>query len=167
MKAALGDLGLQCVSVIPDLFGDKVYWKGSYSSSEAKVRRKAIDDTRQMCDIAHQLGCATLNLWPGQDGYDYLLCADYEAQRRWMCRRLRSWPAITLACVSPWSISPRAASTLCWRMADTLLLAQETGCANVGSPSTPGTHLRAGRWWARRLCWPGGAATGSSHALQR
>src|ERR1035438_1149261 len=33
MKQALGDLGLECVSIIPDLFADKRFWKGSYSAS--------------------------------------------------------------------------------------------------------------------------------------
>ncbi len=40
MKIALSDLGLECVSVIPDLFGDKLYWKGSFSSVDPAVRRK-------------------------------------------------------------------------------------------------------------------------------
>jgi hypothetical protein len=30
-----------------------------------------------MCDFALELGCPSLNLWPGQDGCDYLLCSDY------------------------------------------------------------------------------------------
>ena len=85
MKRALNDFGLTCVSIIPDLFADKTYWKGSFSSKEAKVRRKAIDYTRQMCDIAGALGCKLINLWPGQDGYDYLLTADYEREREWEC----------------------------------------------------------------------------------
>ena len=78
MKKALRDLGLQCVSIIPDLFADKRFGKGSYSAGDPKIRRYALDYTRQMCDIAGELGCETLNIWPGQDGYDYLLCADYE-----------------------------------------------------------------------------------------
>src|SRR5450759_1477683 len=30
MKQALSNLGLRCVSIIPDLFADKRFWKGSY-----------------------------------------------------------------------------------------------------------------------------------------
>ena len=83
MKSALGALGLECVSIIPDLFADKTYWKGSYSSKERRIRRQAIDYTRQMCDIAQDLGCKIINIWPGQDGYDYLLTADYTQEREW------------------------------------------------------------------------------------
>ena len=62
---AYSDLGLACVSIIPDLFDDPDYWKGSYTSREAAVRRKAFDYTRRMCHIALELSCPTMNLWPG------------------------------------------------------------------------------------------------------
>ena len=71
MQKILVDLGLKCVSIIPDLFADRIYWKGSYTSSDKKVRRKAIDYTRQMCDIAGELDCDRINIWPGEEGSDY------------------------------------------------------------------------------------------------
>ena len=101
MKAALKDLGLVCVSIIPDLFGDPDYAMGSYSHAKPDIRRKAIDYTHQMCQIAQDLGCETINLWPGQDGYDYLLAADYEWQREWMCLALvelaKAYPRLRFA----------------------------------------------------------------------
>jgi xylose isomerase len=134
MNKAISDLGLQCVSIIPDLFGDQAYWKGSYCSNDVRIRRKAIDYTRQMCDIALELGCSTLNLWPGQDGYDYLLCADYDAQRSWMVEAIselsQAYPTLRFA-MEYKPKEPRTHSILA-RMADTLLLAQEIGQSNVG-----------------------------------
>lgn len=134
MKSALADLGLLCVSIIPDLFADKTYWKGAYSSKEASVRQKAIDYTRQMCDIAGELGCEIINLWPGQDGYDYLLTADYLQEREWECDAVRklatAYPQLQFA-LEYKPKEPRTHSYMA-RMADTLLLGQETGCANVG-----------------------------------
>lgn len=134
MKKSLIDLNLQCVSIIPDLFGDPAYWKGSYTSSDAGIRRKAIDYTRQMCEIALMLGCPTLNLWPGQDGYDYLLSTDYDAQRGWMCDAIhalaQAYPTLTFA-LEYKPKEPRTHSTLA-RMADTLLMVHEVGLSNVG-----------------------------------
>jgi xylose isomerase len=134
MKTALTELGLECVSIIPDLFGDPDYAKGSYSSPQARIRRQAIDYTRQMCDIALELGCPTLNLWPGQDGYDYLLNTDYDSQRGWMCEGIyelaESYPRLSFA-LEYKPKEPRTHSTLA-RMADTLLMVQEIGCGNVG-----------------------------------
>ena len=134
MKKAFTDLNLRCVSIIPDLFSDRVYWKGSYTSTDRKVRRKAIDYTKQMCDIAVEMDCKIINIWPGQDGYDYLLCADYAAQRDWMCEAVAElagvYPNLRFA-LEYKPKEPRTHSTLA-RTADTLLLAQETGCSNVG-----------------------------------
>jgi xylose isomerase len=146
MRQALEDHGLQCASIIPDLYGSPAYGKGSYSSADEKVRRQAIDYTKAMCDIARRLGCQNVNLWPGQDGYDYLLCADYEQERAWMCEAITE-----LACAYPdlrFALEykpkePRTHSYLA-RMADTLLLAQETGQPNVGITIDTGHAFVAG-----------------------
>jgi len=134
IRAALHDSGLQCVSIIPDLFGDKLYSKGSYSGPDAAVRRHAIDYTKRMCDIARALSCPLLNLWPGQDGYDYLLSADYYEARQWLSDAVAelasACPDLSFA-LEYKPKEPRTHSYLA-RMADTLLLAAETGCANVG-----------------------------------
>lgn len=146
MKAALNGHGLQCVSIIPDLFADKVYWKGSYSAADAKVRRRAVDDTRAVCDLAGELNCSLINIWPGQDGYDYLLCTDYQRQREWFCDAMRElaeqYPSLRFA-LEYKPKEPRTHSLLA-RMADTLLMAQETGCANVGVTIDTGHAFVAG-----------------------
>jgi xylose isomerase len=146
MKRALADAGLECVSIIPDLFADKRYWKGSYSSIDPKIRRFALDYTRRMCDLAGELGCPTLNIWPGQDGYDYLLCSDYEKARAWFCDAIatlaREFPKLRFA-LEYKPKEPRTHSYLA-RMADTLLLAQETGCENVGVTIDTGHAFVAG-----------------------
>ena len=134
MKSALQDAGLKCVSIIPDLFADPIFGRGSYSSRDAKVRQHALDYTRQMCDIARELGCDLLNLWPGQDGFDYLLATDYDAYRSHFVEAVA-----TLAQKNPdlrFALEykpkePRCFS-LCARMADTLLVCLETGQSNVG-----------------------------------
>ena len=134
MKKALGDLGLVCVSIVPDLFADKRFWKGSYSAADPTVRQYALDYTRRMCDIAESMDCQILNIWPGQDGYDYLLCADYERERAWLCdgiaKLAEEYPNLRFAL----EYKAKEPRTHCYlaRMADTLLLAQETGRANVG-----------------------------------
>jgi len=134
MKLALADLGLACVSIIPDLFGDPDYRMGSYSNSDERIRRKACDYSRQMCDIAGELGCEIINLWPGQDGYDYLLCTDYERQREWMCDAIRGlatdYPDLRFS-LEYKPKEPRTHSLLA-RMADTLLMTQDVGLPNVG-----------------------------------
>ena len=146
MKRALKGYGMKCVSIIPDVFADKRYGKGSYSSSDAKVRKLALDYTRMMSDIAVELDCGTINLWPGQDGYDYLLCADYEREREWLCEAVAKvadeYRGLKFA-LEYKPKEPRTHSYLA-RMADTLLLAQETRCPNVGVTIDTGHAFVAG-----------------------
>jgi len=146
MIKAIADLGLETVSIIPDLFADRTYWKGAFSSREENVRRKAIDYTREMCDIAQEMGCGVINIWPGQDGYDYLLCADYLEERRWECEAIgelaQAYPALRFA-LEYKPKEPRTHSYLA-RMADTLLLCGDTGRANVGVTIDTGHAFVAG-----------------------
>lgn len=134
IKRALRDVGKHCVSIIPDLFSDKRYWKGSFSSSDAKVRRAAVDYTRSMCDVAYELDCHLVNIWPGQDGYDYLLSADYDAARSWfrdcMVELATSYSDLRFA-LEYKPKEPRCRSYLA-TMADTLLMCLEAKCDNVG-----------------------------------
>jgi xylose isomerase len=99
-----------------------------------------------MCGIAEELGCKTLNIWPGQDGYDYLLCADYERERAWLCEGItalaQEFPGIRFA-LEYKPKEPRTHSYIA-RMADTLLLAQESGCKNVGVTIDTGHAFIAG-----------------------
>ncbi len=134
MKGILKELGKTCVSIIPDLFADKRFWKGSYSSSDPAIRKYAIEYTRQLCDIALELGCPLMNIWPGQDGYDYLLTADYDAARSWfrdgIAEIAGAYPQLRFA-LEYKPQEPRVRSYLA-TMADTLLMCLETGRENVG-----------------------------------
>lgn len=134
MKTALADANLQCVSIIPDLFADPIFGNGSYSSRDPKLRQHALDYTRAMCEIARELGCGLLNIWPGQDGFDYLLCTDYDAYRSHFVESVatlaQEFPDLRFA-LEYKPKEPRCFSLLA-RMADTLLVCQETGCDNVG-----------------------------------
>lgn len=134
LKSALADLGEACVSIIPDLFANPRFGKGSYSSADAAVRREAIDYTRSMCDVAAEINCPLINLWPGQDGYDYLLCADYDSARSWirdaLCEIGNAYPKLRFA-LEYKPKEPRCRSYLA-TMADTLLMCLATGCNNIG-----------------------------------
>lgn len=146
MRKVFDDHSIACVSIIPDLFADRIYWKGSFSSHEAHVRQRALDDTRAMCEAAHMMDCDLINIWPGQDGYDYLLAADYEKQRDWFCQAMTTlaaeFPKLRFA-LEYKPKEPRTHSLLA-RMADTLLMAQETGCDNVGVTIDTGHAFNAG-----------------------
>ena len=146
MKRALLDAGLACVSIIPDLFADRMYWKGSYSSNESTVRRAAVDYTQRMCDIAREMRCPTINIWPGQDGYDYLLCSDYLSARGWLTECLSEVAGANPDLKFALEYKPKEPRTHSYlaRMADTLLVCGATGQKNVGVTIDTGHAFVAG-----------------------
>ena len=85
----LDETRLQCVSIIPDLFSERRWGNGSFSAKDASIRKQALDETRAVGRIARALKCPLVNLWLGQDGYDYPLTADYREQRRILAEGVR------------------------------------------------------------------------------
>jgi L-rhamnose isomerase len=73
MKKRFDDLGMTCVSIIPDTFTNKDYARCSFTNTNSAIRRQAIDYCCQMSDSALEMNCKTINLWLWQDGFDYLL----------------------------------------------------------------------------------------------
>jgi xylose isomerase len=134
MKSALDGHGLQCVSIIPDLFADKIFGNGSFSSRDEKVRKHTLEYSRRMCEIARELNCDLINIWPGQDGYDYLLTADYDTARGHLAEGISSLAAEYSDLRFALEYKPKEPRCFSYiaRMADTLLLCAETGLPNVG-----------------------------------
>lgn len=134
MAALLEETGLQCVSIIPDLFSQKRWGNGSFSAKDPEIRRQAVEETRSVSRIAREIGCPLINLWLGQDGYDYPLTADYRLQKRHLVDGIREvaseFPGLRYAL----EYKPKEPRTHSFqaRAADTLLMAMETGLENVG-----------------------------------
>lgn len=136
MKKKLASRKLRCSSIIPDLFSQKRWGKGSLSSADAAIREQALDEMKAAVDMAHEMECDMLTVWPGQDGYDYCLAADYMEERRWLVDGVKTaavyakQKGVRLALEYKMK-EPRTHSYLA-RAADTLLVAIETGMDNVG-----------------------------------
>ncbi len=78
VKELFKEYKLQPVAVLADTFTDPLFMYGSYSSPKEEVRRKAVEITKKAMDFAEELGCNLINIWPGQDGYDYMFQVNYE-----------------------------------------------------------------------------------------
>jgi sugar phosphate isomerase/epimerase len=137
--------GLACVSIIPDLFSRKQWGRGSLAAKDASVRRAALAEIRSVARIARTMGCGLINLWLGQDGYDYPLQSDYRAERAALIEGLNrvasEHPDLRFA-LEYKMMEPRTHCFLA-RAADTLLVARDTGCANVGVCIDTGHALMA------------------------
>lgn len=89
VKKCVKDTGLKVVSIAVDHFTQEIYRQGSFSSIDPAIRKQAIDDTRRVMDLAADLGCGSVTLWPGQDGWDYVFQADYMQERTWFAEGIR------------------------------------------------------------------------------
>lgn len=131
---ALAGENLACVSIIPDLFSQKRWGQGSLSASDPDIRRQAVDEVRSCARIAEELGCPLINLWLGQDGYDYPLTTDYRSRRKVLVENIGriavEFPALKFAL----EYKPKEPRTHSFQAtaADTLLAALQTHCDNVG-----------------------------------
>lgn len=77
VKKVLNACGLSCSCVGVPISAKRIYGKGSLGSNNAKVRQKAIDACKAAVDYAAEMGAGVVNIWPGEDGFDYALCCDY------------------------------------------------------------------------------------------
>ena len=57
--------------------------RGAFVAKDPAIRAQALEETLAAAELARKLKCPLVNLWPGQDGYDYIFQSDYRAERRW------------------------------------------------------------------------------------
>jgi xylose isomerase len=77
VKDCLHKYNMQVFSVLPNLFGKKEYARGSITSRDKAIREQAKDEIRKVMDVTRELGGNLVNIWAGQDGYDYPFESDY------------------------------------------------------------------------------------------
>lgn len=80
----LADRGKQICMLVPDLWTQAKWGRGSLAAPDAKTRRAGIDEVKKVMDWAAELGCPYVDVWPGQDGFDYPFQADYPEAWKWL-----------------------------------------------------------------------------------
>jgi sugar phosphate isomerase/epimerase len=83
VDAKLKGCGLKVASIGPDVFGQARWGKGAFTSKDPSIRKAAIAHVKSVIDMAAEMGGDLVNIWPGQDGYDYCFQADYLKERAW------------------------------------------------------------------------------------
>lgn len=146
----MGDLlhkySLKCASIIPDHFSQKRWGMGAFTSLNPSIREQAKEETIIAAELAKKLGCGLINLWPGQDGYDYPLQADYDTARRWLIDAVKDIASLYPDIKFSLEYKPKEPRTHSYmaRAADTLLIAKETGLPNVGVTIDTGHSMVGG-----------------------
>jgi sugar phosphate isomerase/epimerase len=129
------DAGLEVTCVTPDIWASSQWGWGSFASNDPKIRRAAVQEVKKSMGWAKQLNCEVIDLWFGQDGYDYPFQADYPT----------AWQRIidgTLECAEflpeiklVLEYKPKEPRTHCFiaTVGKTLLLIDKVNRANVGA----------------------------------
>lgn len=78
------DRGLTIPMLVPDLWTQAKWGRGSLAAPDAKTRQAGVDEVKKVMDWAAELGCPYVDVWPGQDGFDYCFQADYPAAWEWL-----------------------------------------------------------------------------------
>lgn len=77
VKNIIESYGLKLRTINMNLFGNPVFRYGAFSNADRNIRRQAIDLCKEGIEIVRELGCPHLEMWPGQDGFDYNFQGDY------------------------------------------------------------------------------------------
>jgi xylose isomerase len=82
------DRGLEICMLTPDLWTQAKWGRGSLAAPDVKTRKEAVAEVKKVMDWAAELGCAYIDVWPGQDGFDYCFQADYIEAWKWLTQGL-------------------------------------------------------------------------------
>ncbi len=122
-------------------------WKyGTFSAADPRVRSEAVRVARETIDFTEAVGAGIVNLWLGQDGFDYPFQADYTEQWENMVRGVRECadykPGIRLAL----EFKPREPRnrSLIDSASTALLMTREVDRPNVGVTIDNGHVLQVG-----------------------
>ncbi len=80
----LQQAGLQLSMLVPDLWAQAKWGNGSFTARDPKIRREAVETVKRAMDVAAQTGCNLVDVWLGQDGYDYCFQSDYIKAWEWI-----------------------------------------------------------------------------------
>jgi xylose isomerase len=134
VKSKVSDAGFEVTCVTPDIWASAQWGLGSFSSSDPKIQSAAADAVKRSMDWAAQLDCTIVDLWFGQDGFDYPFEADYRAQWDRIIERTRECadhnPHVNLVI----EYKPKEPRTHCTisTVGKTLLLIERVDRPNVG-----------------------------------
>ena len=144
VAGTLKDRGFRVCMLAPDLWTQAKWGKGSLAAPDAPTRQAAVDEIKKALDWAAEIGCPYIDVWPGEDGFDYCFQADYQEAWKWLHDGLAVCadhnPAVKILV----EYKPREPRTHCFdsTAAKTLLLLQDL--KRVGVLLDVGHALAAG-----------------------
>ena len=155
-KAALDEVGLVAGAVC--LRYPPKFARGAMNHPEARLRREAIDLTKEAAQAARDLGCNEVVVWSAYDGYDYPFQVDYHEKWTQLVDAFReccdAYPDIKFSL----EFKPTDENTRFFTVPSTgaaLLLVKEVDRPNMGLTLDMGHMLMAGENPAQSIAMVG------------
>lgn len=146
MPKELSDRGLVASMLTADLWTQAKWARGSLAAPDAATRAAAVAECNKVIEWAHAMGDIAVDLWFGQDGYDYPFQSDYESAWAWLVDGVGAaaahCPSVPV-CVEYKLKEPRTHIHVN-SAAKTLLLIDAVAMDNVGALLDTGHALAAG-----------------------
>ena len=134
MKDALRAFDLSCSIVSVSVWDEACWGMGALTHPDAGVRRRAVEVIRRGMAVARELEAGRINLWLGQDGFDYPFQVDYGLANRWLIEALEELataePGVRI-CLEYKPKEPRTHLTVS-SAAKVLWLTEKIGLPNIG-----------------------------------
>ncbi len=147
IKAMCDKYKVKVSGVNAPLNGNKIFGFGSLTNTNPEYRAKAIQWCKETCDFCRVVGGEFVNLWMGEDGFDYSFQTDYTKQWDLMVEAVREIcdyaPDLKIALEFKLR-EPRNRCTLD-TAGSTLLLAKDVDRPNVGLTVDLGHVFQAGQ----------------------
>ena len=133
-KSLLKEHGLKVAGLLVDLFTGPKWIYGSLTARDEKLRKEAIALAQRAMDVAKEIGCETVSLWLGQDGYDYVLQADYKKAWDWLVEGVREIAShrSDVKVALEYKLKEPRTHIFVGTVGKALLIAEEVGLKNVG-----------------------------------
>ena len=145
IRRQIRDAGLEVTCVTPDIWASSKWGWGSFTANDPDVRRAAVQEVKKSMEWAKQLNCEVIDLWFGQDGYDYPFQADYQAVWDRLIEGTQECAEYLPEIKIVLEYKPKEPRTHCFvgTVGKTLLLIEKVNQPNVGAMIDVGHALMA------------------------
>lgn len=149
----LSNYNLKASVIEPEIWSDRKWRDGAFSTSDKKIREEAIKIMKEGMDLAKALEADSVLLWPAHDGFDYPFQTDYKDSWKYMVETVNqicSYDSSIKVALEAKSKDPRQKQYLS-STGKALAFINDVGCENLGCALDVGHALMAGESLAESL----------------
>lgn len=145
IRRQVAEAGLVVTCVTPDIWASSKWGRGSFTSNDPKIRQAAIQEVKKSMEWAKQLDCEVIDLWFGQDGYDYPFQGNFLAAWDLLIEGVKECAEHVPEVKIVLEYKPKEPRTHCYiaTVGKTLLLIDKVNRPNVGAMIDVGHALMA------------------------